>query len=48
MIKYCVYDEKSEVSSPNYDTEEEAIRDLEHDISHIWSIDDAKVIEVDD
>ena len=45
MTKYCVYDEASEISSPLYDTENEAIRDLEWDITHQWSF-DADVIEV--
>ena len=46
MKGYVVYDEASELSSQIYDTEEEAIKDLEWDISHFWST-DADVIEIE-
>jgi hypothetical protein len=47
MIKYYVYNEKSEVSSEAFLTREEAEKELREETQHLYG-DDANIVEVDD
>lgn len=47
MIKYCVYDECSEISSEIFDTYEEAKQELDENLGSVYSF-DAVIYEVND